>query len=160
MKEGINMINKRYIIINSSDIIKKYHKDNQEHQDNLLVNEILKKYNIPNNLRKIIIKTNHHSQNNNSDEYYELTTEIPFKIDILKNLENNEILMGGYFDNNSHTEINTVIKWCHPKDIKTFYHVIIELGLAKEYMMAIKEILSNKLDIEKEPLFKKRTLTK
>lgn len=154
------MTNKRYLIINSSDIIKKYTKDNQEYQDNLLTNEIFEKYNIPNNLRKIIIKTNHYLENNNSDDYYELTTETPFKIDVIKNIENNEYLMGGYFENNSHTEINTIIKLCHPKEIKIFYHVIIELGLAKEYMMAIKEILSNKLDIEKEPLFKKRILTK
>ncbi|MBQ8219351.1 MAG: hypothetical protein IJZ79_06325 [Bacilli bacterium] len=151
------MINKRYIVIDSCDITKKYTKENQEYEDNILTSEIFEKYNIPEEYRKIIIRNCLYTLPNSNKNFYELTTNIVLKVDIIKKLKNNEYLMGGYFDNNSHTEVNTIIKGYDPKDVKEFYQEIIDLSLAKEYSMAIKEILSNKLEIINKSYIKRKS---
>lgn len=153
------MLDKNYIKIPKESIIKKYNKENEIFEDNKLTIEIFNKYHIPPKYQAIILR-NCYTLLSRKCDMYELTTNKEFTLNNLIVNKKGIPTIIGCFSTETLTFINGQFVEYSNQEVIGFMNDLINEKLAKNYVLAINEILSRKLTNHKINNFLIRTLKK
>lgn len=139
------MLKKNYLLIPGSSIVKRYYQNSEIKEDNLLQNNIFDKYQIPSKYRGIILRNCYNLESRKCD-MYEVTTNKEFFLEAISSTEEANITtMEGHFDYELATFIKGPFKEYSNQETIEFMQGIIDEGLAKNYELAINDILTRYL---------------
>ena len=146
-----------YISVSAKDINKKCYSENGEIiYSNTLVEEIFDKYSIPKTHQKIFLKLCFPNIISTYDAF-ELTTNESFylKESFIKKLKNGKPLLKELNMASLEIRFNISPVFYHSDEVKKFYQDIINLNLAKEYELAVREIITRSQKLTKKVFGKK-----
>ena len=141
-----------YISVSAKDLRKKCYLENgQIAYNDIMVGEIFDNYSIPKTHQKIFLKLCFPNITRTYDAF-ELTTNEPFylKDSFIKKLRNGESLLGELNMASLETRFNISPIFYHSNEVKRFYQEIINLNLAREYELAVHEIVTKSQELSKK----------
>ncbi|MGN1358436.1 MAG: hypothetical protein ACI4WU_03600 [Bacilli bacterium] len=141
-----------YISVSAKDLSKKCYLENgQIAYNDIMVGEIFDNYSIPETHQKIFLKLCFPNITRTYDAF-ELTTNEPFylKDSFIKKLRNGESLLGELNMASLETRFNISPIFYHSNEVKRFYQEIINLNLAREYELAVHEIITKNQELSKK----------
>lgn len=146
-----------YISVSAKDLRKKCYLENgQIAYNDIMVGEIFDNYSIPKTHQKIFLKLCLPNITRTYDAF-ELTTNEPFylKDSFIKKLRNGESLLGELDMASLETRFSISPIFYHFNEVKRFYQEIINLNLAKEYELAVHEIITKNQELSKKKPIKR-----
>lgn len=134
----------KYIRIDAKSIYKKYGESDNQKEDNQIVFDIFNKYQIPIKYQAIILKQS-------KKHIYEIITNQEFFKDTIATTKKGQNIVLGNFNNNILTFIKGTYEEYNNNDLINFLKEIKKEGISKEYLEAVKEIMTNQLVHSKKP---------